>query len=65
MLVMTGALDDPSTHADETRADLERLGVTTGLVVIPGAPHAFLGRQDAFDACVEASAAFFRKGFGE
>jgi acetyl esterase/lipase len=65
MLIMTGALDDPSTHADELRTDLERLGVTTGLVVIPDAPHAFLGRQDAFDACVEASAAFFRKGFGE
>jgi acetyl esterase/lipase len=63
LLFMTGALDDPSTHADEARADLERLGVTTGLVVIPDAPHAFLGRQDAFDACVAASVAFFEKAF--
>lgn len=61
---MTGALDDPSTHADEARADLERLGVRTGLVVIPDAPHAFLGRQDAFDVCVAAAGAFFEEALG-
>jgi acetyl esterase/lipase len=58
---MTGELDDPSTHAEAMRADLAQLGIATGLTVIPKAPHAFLGRQTAFDACVEASDAFFRK----
>ncbi len=61
LLFMTGELDDPSTHADAMRADLAKLGIATGLTVIPKAPHAFLGRQTAFDACVEASAAFFGK----
>jgi arylsulfatase A len=61
LLFMTGELDDASTHADETRADLVKLGIATGLVVIPKAPHAFLGQQRAFDLCVESSAAFFAK----
>lgn len=61
LLFLTGVRDDPSTHATETRADLEGLGVPTGLVVIPGAPHAFLGRQEAFDRCVAACDAFFGK----
>jgi arylsulfatase A len=61
LLFMTGELDDPSTHAEDARADLAQLGIATGLTVISKAPHAFLGRQTAFDACVEASDAFFRK----
>jgi arylsulfatase A len=61
LLFMTGELDDPSTHAEAMRADLAKLGIATGLTVIPKAPHAFLGRQTAFDACVEASDAFFGK----
>lgn len=65
LLFMSGELDDPSTHADAARTDLAKLGITTGLIVIPQAPHAFLGRQPAFDACVEASDAFFRKHLGK
>lgn len=61
LLFMSGELDDPSTHADAARADLEKLGIATGLLLLPQAPHAFLGRQPAFDACVDASDAFFRK----
>ncbi len=61
LLFMSGALDDPSTHAVETREDLEKLGIPTGLVLIPDAPHAFLGRQEAFDACVEGSFEFFKR----
>lgn len=61
LLFMAGELDDPSTHADETRADLARLGIPTGLTLLPQAPHAFLGQQKAFDACVNASTAFFQK----
>jgi len=61
LLFMSGELDDPSTHAKETRADLARLGIPTGLTLIPQAPHAFLGQQKAFDACVADSTAFFLK----
>ncbi len=61
LLFMAGALDDPSTHADETRVDLEKLGIATGLELIPEAPHAFLGQQVAFDRCLQVSDAFFSR----
>jgi acetyl esterase/lipase len=61
LLFMTGELDDPSTHADDARADLAKLTIPTGLEVIPHAPHAFLGQQKAFDVCVNACADFFAK----
>ncbi|MES2598380.1 MAG: alpha/beta hydrolase [Verrucomicrobiota bacterium] len=56
---MAGELDDASTHADDARADLEKLGIPTGLTLIPQAPHAFLGQQKAFDPCVSACETFF------
>jgi arylsulfatase A len=65
LLFMSGELDDPSTHADAARADLEKFGIATGLILLPQAPHAFPGRQTAFDACVDASDAFFRKHLGK
>jgi len=61
LLFLTGELDDPSTHADGARDDLEKLGIPTGLTVFPGAPHAFLGRQRAFDAAVDVCDEFFSK----
>ena len=61
LLFMTGELDDPSTHADDARADLAKLSIPTGLEVIPQAPHAFLGQQKAFDVCVNACVEFFTK----
>ena len=61
LLFMAGELDDPSTHADETRPDLDKLAIPTGLTIIPQAPHAFLGQQKAFDACVSTSVEFFAK----
>ena len=61
LLFMTGELDDPSTHADDARADLAKLTIPTGLEVIPQAPHAFLGQQKAFDVCVNACVEFFTK----
>lgn len=61
LLFMSGELDDASTHADETRADLEKLGVPTGYTMIPKAPHAFLGKQESFDIAVAACEAFFAK----
>lgn len=63
LLFMTGELDDPSTQADAARADLTKLAIPTGLEVIPQAPHAFLGQQKAFDACVNASVEFFARHF--
>jgi len=59
LLFMTGELDDDSTHASETRADLESLGIPTGLTIYPQAPHAFLGQQVPFDAAVLDCGAFF------
>ena len=59
LLFMTGELDDVSTHADETRADLVKLGIPTDLTIIPQAPHAFLGQQRAFETCVPTCDAFF------
>jgi arylsulfatase A len=61
LLFMTGELDDASTHADDARADLVKLGIPTGLTLIPQAPHAFLGQQKAFDVCANACVEFFAK----
>ena len=58
---MAGELDDPSTRADETRIVLEKLGIPTGLTLIPNAPHAFLGQQQSFDTCASTCETFFGK----
>jgi acetyl esterase/lipase len=59
LLFMAGELDDPSTHADETRLDIEKLGIPTGFKAIPNAPHAFLGVQKDFDLAVNTCVEFF------
>lgn len=59
LLFMTGELDDPSTHADDTRRDLDQLAIATGLKIIPQGPHAFLGQQRHFDEALEACDQFF------
>jgi sugar lactone lactonase YvrE/acetyl esterase/lipase len=56
---MTGELDDVSTRADEMRRDMMKLGIATGLTVIPQAPHSFLGQQRSFDIALNACDAFF------
>lgn len=56
---MAGELDDPSTHADDLRRDMLRLGIPTGLTLIRQAPHAFLNQQKNFDPAVEATTVFF------
>lgn len=58
---MAGELDDASTHGDDTRADLTKLGIPTDLVIVPNAPHSFLGQQKSFDVCLAACEAFFGK----
>ena len=61
LLFMSGELDDPSTHADETRADLAKAGIPTGYVAVPNGPHAFLGQQSTFDFCVKHCLEFFNQ----
>lgn len=61
MAFMAGELDDASTHADETRLDLEKLGLPTGLTLIPQAPHAFLNKPEALAQCITVSSAFFHQ----
>ncbi|MBA4015602.1 MAG: alpha/beta hydrolase [Pirellula sp.] len=61
LMFMTGALDDESTHADATREDLAKLGIPTELVLIPDAPHSFLGKARHFQIAVDACDRFFRK----
>lgn len=62
---MAGELDDPSTHADEMRHDMMKLGIPGGWTTIPRAPHAFLGQQKAFDHCVITCDAFFTLHLGQ
>lgn len=59
LLFMAGQFDDPSTHAEETRADLKKLGIPTGLVLIPNGPHGFTGRQGPFNECIKSCLPFF------
>lgn len=56
---LTGELDDPSTHAIETRHDLLALGISTGLHIIKGAPHPFLTKQLFFDDAINVLDHFF------
>ncbi len=56
---LTGELDDPSTHAGETRRDLLALGIPTGLHILKGAPHPFLTKQPFFSEAIEVLDKFF------
>lgn len=58
---MAGELDDSSTHADKMRAELEKMGIATGLLILPNAPHGFLGKPEAFATAVERCSAFFHQ----
>lgn len=58
---ITGEKDDPSTHANDFRERMKRLGAFTDLTVIDQAPHPFLGKQAWFDQMVDTTDAFFRK----
>lgn len=56
---ITGEEDDLSTRADLFRARMEELGLPTGLTVLPGAPHSFLGNTDWFTQAIQVAADFF------
>jgi len=58
---ITGEKDDPSTHADEFRAQMRKLGIDEGLTVIKDAPHPFLGKQVWFDQMADKADSFFKK----
>ncbi len=58
---ITGEADDPSTHAKEFRQQMKDLGIASGLTVIEGAPHPFLGQQVWFAEMVEAADSFFNE----
>lgn len=60
-LLITGENDDPSTHGNRFRQRLSENNIATGLTLIKGAPHPFLGKQVWFDQAVDAAAAFFTK----
>ena len=56
---ITGETDDPSTHADAFRAGMKEQGLPSGLTVIEGAPHPFLGKQVWFNETIDVADEFF------
>ncbi|MDF1755659.1 MAG: alpha/beta hydrolase [Verrucomicrobiales bacterium] len=56
---ITGEKDNETTHAGKFRKQMDELEIPNGLKVIPGAPHAFPGRQKWFDEMLTASLAWF------
>ena len=59
--IITGQLDDPSTHADKFRTRLDELGIEAGMTMIKDAPHGFLKKQVWFDRAMETADKFFAK----
>ena len=59
--IITGQLDDPSTHADKFRKRLDELEIETGMTLIEDAPHGFLNKQVWFDEAMETADKFFTK----
>ncbi len=61
VLLTTGETDDPSTRAEKFRGRMKSLGIRNELLVIEGAPHAFIGRQVWFNQMIYAAAKFFKE----
>ena len=59
--LITGENDDPSTHAAAFRQRMKHLDVPSGLTVVPGAPHGFIGKQAWFNPMIDRADAFFSK----
>ncbi|MEM9481015.1 MAG: alpha/beta hydrolase, partial [Verrucomicrobiota bacterium] len=57
---ITGGEDDPSTHAETFRKKMKQLKIDSGLTVIDGAPHGFIGKQAFFDQAVQTATTFFK-----
>ena len=45
MMFITGGKDNLDTHAEPIRMDMRRLEITTGLLVIPDAPHGIFSKE--------------------
>ena len=60
---IAGEHDDASTHADVFRKQMNQYGISSGLTVIKGAPHGFIGKQVWFDQMVDRADQFFRDSF--
>ena len=58
-LFITGEKDDESTRAEKFRKRMHELGVSSGLSVIEGAPHGFIGKQMWFDQMIEEADTHF------
>ncbi|MEL7500143.1 MAG: alpha/beta fold hydrolase [Planctomycetota bacterium] len=58
--MITGELDDPSTHGDELRQSMKKLGIPADLTVIKDAPHAFTVKQIWFDEMIDVADKFFQ-----
>jgi acetyl esterase/lipase len=58
---ITGETDDPSTRAETFRKRMSVLGIQSGLTVIRGAPHPFLGKQSWFDETIDVADDFLSK----
>ena len=56
---LTGELDDPSTRADAFRDKMAKLGIETGLSVLPDAPHPFPGQPRFFSTTIDLLDRFF------
>ncbi|QDU08389.1 sulfatase-like hydrolase/transferase [Gimesia aquarii] len=60
-LFISGERDDPSTHADTFRQQMDQLGIRSDLTIIKDAPHPFLGKQIWFDKMLDVSDDFFTR----
>ena len=60
---IAGEHDDASTHADVFREQMNQYGISSGLTVLKGAPHGFIGKQVWFDQMVERADQFFKDSF--
>lgn len=57
---ITGETDDRSTRAEAFRQRMSQLRIPSGLTVVEGAPHPFLGKQVWFDQMVDEADQFFK-----
>ena len=56
---ISGENDNETTHARKFRSRMNELEIESSLTLIPGAPHAFPGRQIWFDTMLQAAASWF------
>lgn len=60
MLFMSGEHDDPSTHADKFRAQMDKHGIPQNYKTVLGAPHGFLRNQSWFDTSIRETLNFLK-----